>query len=350
MIENTNNKQFWLINTISWIVYFVIGGLFYSYIQGYISINSVYIQLIGLILILLCSYYLRRLIQAKQLINQPFKLKTISLLLLVTLIIALSVKFIVSLFMLYCMHMMTWETYSVKILAASSLQLWIALIGWSLIYFIVKIIQGNRKVVIEKFQLQAALKEAELLSLKSQLNPHFIFNCLNNIRAIAIDDGEKTRKMLTHLAEILKINFKFNQQELINLEQEIDYIHNYLLLESIQLEQRLVYSINNDAPLEHWKIPPMSIQLLVENAIKHGIMLLENGGTIDIKIYQKNNDLIIDVINDGKLTNTTQTGIGLSNLRKRIELLLNKGSCITLSQIEPHKVRARMLVKQNGEK
>lgn len=257
---------------------------------------------------------------------------------------ALITQILVSLLMMYALHIMTWEQYNFSILAITTVQVWVSIIGWTLIYFVIKHKQKNRAQEIEKWQLQTALKDAELQALKSQLNPHFIFNCLNNIRALAIDDGKKTRQMITHLSEILKFMFQFNQQKLVTLEQEVNYVRNYLILESIQFDDRLTSQITMQDGLESWQIPPMSIQLLVENAIKHGIMQLENGGEILINIYEKERKLFIDVINDGQLLESKEKGIGLKNLQKRLSMLVSENSLLTLEQISEVKVKAQLVL------
>jgi len=341
--KNTN-KQFWILNVSGWFAYLFFGGIFFSMMQGGLNLNTLYMQSFSFILLVFGCNLLRKLIKSKGLITSISSINTIFALIGATLLLAFVMQFLVSLFMMYVLHMMDWKTYSVRILAISTVQVWISIIGWTLVYFVIKHRQKMRLQEIEKWQLQTALKEAELQSLKSQLNPHFIFNCLNNIRALAIDDGEKTRQMITHLSEILKFMFQFNQQKLVSLEQENNYVHNYLILESIQLDDRLTSSINIEDGLENWQIPPMSIQLLVENAIKHGIMQLENGGEISIKVYGNNQQLYIDVINDGMLLNDNKNGIGLKNLQKRLSMLISEQSTLTLKQTNDNKVKAQLML------
>lgn len=339
--KNTN-KQFWTLNVLGWLVYLFFGGIFFSLMQGGLNLNTLYIQVFSFFIFIIGCGLLRHLIKTNNLINSISSIKTIIKLLGATLLLAFVTQFLVSLLMMYALHIMNWQTYSFSILAITTVQAWISIIGWTLVYFVIKHKQKNRFQEIEKWRLQSALKEAELQSLKSQLNPHFIFNCLNNIRALAIDDGEKTRQMITHLSEILKFMFQFNQQKLVDIEQEINCVRNYLILESIQLDDRLTSKINIEEGLENWQIPPLSIQLLVENAIKHGIMQLERGGEININVYSKNEKLFIDVINDGVLLNSNNKGIGLGNLQKRLSLLISVNSTLTLQQLNEKKVIAQI--------
>ena len=119
--------------------------------------------------------------------------------------------------------------------------------------------------------MKTSVKEAQLLALKSQVNPHFIFNSLNNIRSLVVENPEKAREMITHLSALLRYSIQFNNEERVTLEEEIVIVNNYLNLESIQLEDRLTYKIDVDEGVNNLLIPPMSIQMLTENAIKHGI-------------------------------------------------------------------------------
>ena len=345
MITTKNtNKQFWILNITGWFTYLLFGGIFFSLMRGGLNLNTLYMQSFSFILLIFGCNFLRQLIKSKGLINSISSVKTIFALFAATFLLAFVIQFLVSLLMMYGLNIMNWQTYSFSILAISTVQVWTSIIGWTLVYFVIKHRQKNRAQEIEKWQLQSALKEAELQSLKSQLNPHFIFNCLNNIRALAIDNGEKTRQMITHLSEILKFMFQFNKQKLVALEQEVNYVRNYLILESIQLDDRLISSIKIEEGLDTWQIPPMSLQLLVENAIKHGIMQLENGGEISINVYGDNHKLYIDVINDGQLLDDNNKGIGLENLQKRLSLLISKQSTLTLKQFNEHKVKAQLIL------
>ncbi|MFK8011389.1 MAG: sensor histidine kinase [Marinicellaceae bacterium] len=344
MNTTKNNNQFWALNIIGWFSYLFLSGIFFSIMQGGFHLNTFYLQSFSFILLIVGCYFLRQLIKSKSLLNSIGSIHTILLLLASTLFIAVICQFLVSMFMMYVLNIMNWQTYSFSILAITIFQSWISIIGWTLIYFIIKHKQKNRLQEIEKWQLETALKEAELQSLKTQLNPHFIFNCLNNIRALAIDDGQKTREMITHLSEILKFMFQFNLQKLVTLDQEINYVKNYLTLESIQFDDRLKSQVNSEANLGQWKIPPMSIQLLVENAIKHGIMHLEKGGEIIINISGNEAKLYIDVINEGQISLTNKKGIGLENLRKRLAMLISAQSTVRLEQLPKNRVKAQLVL------
>ena len=228
---------------------------------------------------------------------------------------------------------------------AVGFQFYIILIGWSLIYFVFQFFINFKQSEIEKWKLEAAVKDAELIALKSQINPHFIFNSLNNIRALVIEDANKARDMITHLSDLLRYSIQFNDKAKVSVEDELEIVENYLNLESIQYEDRLSYSLNIDkGTLEH-KIPPMAIQILVENAIKHGISVLPKGGQIRINTSLLEDNLVVEVRNSGQLHNNTKgTGIGIKNVSERLGLLFGKLSSFSLENTNDNMVCAKLIV------
>lgn len=231
---------------------------------------------------------------------------------------------------------------------AVGFQFYLILIAWSLIYFVFQFFMNFKQSEIEKWKLQAAVKDAELIALKSQINPHFIFNSLNNIRALVVEDAEKAREMITHLSDLLRYSIQFNNKAKVSIEDELEIVTNYLNLESIQFEDRLTYSFDvHKDTLEH-KIPPMAIQILVENAIKHGISNLPKGGMIRINTTLVDNSLVVEVVNSGQLqTRTSGTGIGIKNVSERLSLLFGQLSSFSLENVNDNTVSAKFIVPLN---
>ncbi|GHE51127.1 MULTISPECIES: histidine kinase [Roseivirga] len=200
--------------------------------------------------------------------------------------------------------------------------IFLVLILWAAIYFIIKFIEKNRNSELEKLELKSALQEAELMILKNQVNPHFLFNALNNIRSLILVEPEKARKMVTHISDLLRYSIQFNASEKVGLKAEIEIVKDYLQLESIQFQERLRYTFTIDPETENVQIPPMAIQLLVENAIKHGLSTQKGGGEIHIKTNIEQNHLLIEVTNSGQLKPIQKReGVGLKNLVERMKIL-----------------------------
>ena len=216
---------------------------------------------------------------------------------------------------------------------------------WSLMYFLFKFFINFKTSEIEKWKLEATVKEAQLLALKSQINPHFIFNSLNNIRSLVIENPEKARDMITHLSDLLRYSIQFNNKEKVRLEQELEVVQNYLNLESIQFEDRLQYKLEIKPETLDLQIPPMAVQLLVENAIKHGISNLPKGGMVNIKSYLEQDSLIVEVLNTGQLNdNSPGTGIGLKNASDRLKLIFGKLSNLEIKNIDNNMVQAKFKI------
>lgn len=216
---------------------------------------------------------------------------------------------------------------------------------WSLLYFGFHFFKNYKQSEIDRWKLQSSVKEAELLALKSQINPHFLFNSLNNIRSLIAENPDKARDMITHLSDLLRYSIQLNNTEQVTLATELEIVQDYLQLESIQFEERLKYRFDVDKEALGMKVPPMVIQILVENAIKHGIAHLPKGGEIVIKIQIIDQELEIEVINTGQLSHKVQgTGIGLQNASQRLKLLANSLNNIQLDNIGENMVSARFSI------
>ncbi len=174
---------------------------------------------------------------------------------------------------------------------------------------------------------QAAMHEIELNNLKSQLNPHFIFNSLNSIRALVDEDPSRSKHAITQLSMILRNTLVSNQKSLTNFNEEFRTVRNYLGLESIRYEERLQVDLDIDPRSADFQVPPLMLQTLVENGIKHGTSQLKEGGVIHIRTFVENDRLHIEIRNSGKFKKMNgsrkkkKIGLGLLNTKKRLELI-----------------------------
>lgn len=222
-------------------------------------------------------------------------------------------------------------------------------LSWSSLYFAYQYLQKTREFEIEKWKLSASVKDAELNALKAQINPHFIFNSLNNIRSLVIEDSEKARDSITHLSDLLRFSIQFDQYEKVSLEKELEVVRDYLNLEAIQLEERLKYRFSVDDSSDETMIPPMIIQTLVENAIKHSINNLPNGGEIIIESKQTEEFVYIYVKNTGQLKMNNgkpkaRRGIGINNSKERLRLLYGNKASLVVENMNENMVCATVKV------
>lgn len=223
---------------------------------------------------------------------------------------------------------------------------------WSLIYFSIHYLENYKKTEIESLIWEAAVKDYELKTLKSQLNPHFMFNAMNSIRSLIEEDPESAKIALTKLSNILRYSLKMERAESVLLGEEIEAVKDYLDLEKMRFEERLKYNISIDSSAARIEIPPMMIQTLVENGIKHGVSKMTEGGKIDINSKIKNSDLYIEIRNDGHLDEDIlkhSKGFGVANTKHRLNLLFGERASFSLINVNGHKVLAKLIIPIGGQ-
>ena len=211
---------------------------------------------------------------------------------------------------------------------------------WVAVYLGVHAVQRRRAVELDALRTKVAVREAKLRSLQQQLNPHFLFNCLNSLRSLIDEDQGRAREMVTRLAELLRASLRQDECITIPLEDELATIDAYLDLESVRLEERLRLRREIDPGVLSALVPPMLLQGLVENAIKHGIAPLPAGGELVLRLARRGDRLHIEVENSGTLSTTQRTGIGLANARERLRLLYGAQAAISLESPAPDLIRA----------
>ena len=151
---------------------------------------------------------------------------------------------------------------------------------WTGVYVQLTLSRRRRE---RQVQLQLALREAELRALEAQINPHFLFNCLNSIRALVVEDPRKAQDMITRFATLLRYNLNHDARHTVPLAAEAEVVADYLALEKVRFEDRLRLQVAIDPAAATLLVPPMILQTLVENAMKHGIARLPQGGDLQIR-------------------------------------------------------------------
>ena len=213
----------------------------------------------------------------------------------------------------------------------------VLVVFWNSIYFTYHFFQKSRKQELNNVTLEASRNEIELKNLRSQLNPHFLFNSLNSIRALIDLEPAKAKVSVTTLSNLLRKSLILGKENLVDLNEELEMVSNYLELEKIRFEDRLEVKWNLDDTLGDFQIPPFSMQMLVENAIKHGISNLVEGGIITIETKRLEGQVFIAVSNTGELStdfnsDETGAGIGLENTRRRLALQFKGAAAFELIQ------------------
>jgi len=221
----------------------------------------------------------------------------------------------------------------------------ILIIPWTLIYYFYHYIEKSRKQQFDTLKLEALVKELELKTIKSHINPHFIFNSLNSIRALVDENPERARTAITELSNILRSSMQAEKQETVSFQKELDIVKDYLALEHIRFEDRLRVEYDVDDNTLDQPIPPMMLQTLVENAIKHGISKQVNGGTVKIISDFKDNYHELVIRNTGHLNGSmNEGGFGLASTRNRLQLLFGLKAIFDIKEIQNNTVQATVLI------
>ncbi len=330
----TRNTWFWMLQLVSWGAIAAINtygklSLNKALQPSYIIIEGLVFFLSGVIASTLLRNFLNKRIDFNALSSKDYKTillgyATFSSVFFLSLFIAVP-------FYIYYHHKpLKMETL---VLVSNLINAFTFILFWLVFYISIKLFFVQRKNKIERLELENSLKESQLNTLKGQINPHFMFNSMNNIRGLMLEDVEKSREMLTRLSDLLRYSLTKSKVDIIPLEDELEMVDHYISLSKIQLEERLTYQQDVPPELLHQEIPPMLILMLVENAIKHGISNLPQGGVVHLSVNKKDDFLQIKVSNTGKiLPKKGSTQVGLENIEKRLALIYKKQAKFSLEE------------------
>jgi len=216
---------------------------------------------------------------------------------------------------------------------------------WWLIYFVWHYIDRSRNTQVDKLKLESTVKELELKTIKSQLNPHFIFNALNSIRALVDENPQRARTAITELSNILRSSMQVEKAETVSLENELSIVKDYLALETIRFEERLKVEYDIDPETLELPIPPMMLQTLVENAIKHGISRIITGGTVLIGSHVKDMQHEITIENTGQLSASGPGfGFGIQSTRQRLSMLFGSRASFNIYNKDGKMVEVKVVM------
>jgi two-component system sensor histidine kinase AlgZ len=185
---------------------------------------------------------------------------------------------------------------------------------------------------LQKAELAQLLHAAELRLLKAQLNPHFLFNALNGVRALIADEPARAQDAVTQLSRTLRYTLAASEDELVSLARELEMVNDYLALEGLRLEQRLTVVRDIASEAAQARVPVMLIQTLIENAIKHGIAEIRQGGTLRIEAQVVGAELVILIMNPRPINAPppASQGTGLKNSSERLRLLFGRRASLRL--------------------
>jgi signal transduction histidine kinase len=197
---------------------------------------------------------------------------------------------------------------------------------------------------LRQHEMRELTARAQMRALQAQINPHFLFNTLNVLASLIDSDPRKAERVTIELADIFRYALESTRLEWVTLDDELRFLEAYLEIEKARFNERLVYSIQIDGQLRSMKIPPMILQPLVENAVRHGIGSKLEGGEIRIAAYEKGSGISLTVEDTGIGMNGASrhrgTGIGLTNVRERLKHVYGDEANLQLESIQPSGTRA----------
>jgi hypothetical protein len=224
---------------------------------------------------------------------------------------------------------------------------------WAVLYISITALRNQRSAALRQSELARALQLSELRLLKSQLNPHFLFNSLNSVRALIAEDPAGAQRAVTQLARTLRYTLTAGREELVTLARELEIVEDYLALESLRFGERLRIERNLAPEAMSVRVPVMLMQTVVENAIKHGIAELPAGGDLRIVTALRVGTLYIDVENTrpektGTVFRVEGEGVGLDNAAERLRLLFGARANLELDLSRSEVAIARIRIPETA--
>lgn len=189
--------------------------------------------------------------------------------------------------------------------------------------YISYLIRQHQTVLLQNEQLVAENIQNQYQALKDQLNPHMLFNSLNTLQSLVRENTERAQDYIRELSSVLRYTLQENDTHTVSLREEMNFVDAYIFLMKMRYEDNLIFKITIDSHLMNYRLPPLSIQLLVENAIKHNEISNRNPLTIFIRTNEENS-LCIENILQLRRSSAPGTGVGLTNLSKRYQLIFRK--------------------------
>ncbi len=218
-----------------------------------------------------------------------------------------------------------WQEYIISLMSWDALRFhdqYIITVG---VYYVINYFQGLQKKENEKSELALKNKEMQISLLKSQINPHFLFNTLNSISTLVNSSKEQARKVITQLSDIFRYALDAHSDEMVKLANEIEFIENYIRIQQVRFGDRLKFVKEIDPTCLNLMIPPMILQPLVENSVKYGIAPKREGGTIFLSVRRSGRIVLFEVkdnglgINAKKVMDGSSSGVGMSNTDMRLK-------------------------------
>jgi len=223
---------------------------------------------------------------------------------------------------------------------------------WCAVILTVNEVNHRRSAETEALRLALIAQTSQFHALRSQLNPHFLFNCLNSLRELIDADRDRAKHVIDLLAALLRYTLRADRVEMVSLTEELSAVEDYLALEKVRFDERLRTRFDIDPKSTGANLPPMLLQTLVENGVKHGIARMPAGGELAVVTTVVDGNLHVEVTNTGRLSDTTasSSAVGLENARERLRLMYGDCASLSLSAADEFTVCAEVVIplRSNG--
>ena len=232
------------------------------------------------------------------------------------------------------------------LIAAHYIQAVLVISVWCAVVLAANEVHRRRAAEMEALQLALIAQTSQFRALRSQLNPHFLFNCLNSLRELIDEDPSRAKQVIDLLSALLRYTLRADRVETVSLKEELSAVEDYLSLEKIRFEERLQTRFAIDPQSLDNRLPPMLLQTLAENGVKHGIARLPAGGELRLATHVLDGELRVEVTNSGTLAAAAHGSLamGLENARERLRLMYGDRASLTLTAVDERNVRAEVVI------
>jgi LytS/YehU family sensor histidine kinase len=232
------------------------------------------------------------------------------------------------------------------ILLAHYFQATLVVSVWCAVFLSANEARRRRVAEMEALRLALVAQVSQFHALRSQLNPHFLFNSLNNLRELIDEDRDRAKQVVDRLSELLRYTLRAGRVETVSFKEELRAVEDYLSLEKVRFEERLRVRFEIEPSTLDTRLPPMILQTLAENGVKHGISQLPAGGDLSIVARISGGQLRIAVTSSGTLSTVSEksSSVGLDNARERLRLMYGDTASLTVAALDDCNVRAALAI------
>lgn len=233
-----------------------------------------------------------------------------------------------------------WKEFMVELLNWEALRFYDQYIITVGVYYVISYFLGVQRQEKEKTELTLKNKEMQISLLKSQINPHFLFNTLNSISTLMHSSKDAARKVITQLSDIFRYALDAHTGKMVKVASEVDFIESYIRIQQVRFGDRLAFEKVIDSACLNLSIPPMILQPLVENSVKYGIAPKEEGGTITLIIRRERSGVSFEVRDNGlgihakKVMDGSSSGVGMKNTDQRLKSYYGPGAGLHVMSTE----------------